>query len=106
MAHRVKVRRVPWVKVDGTISATKKRWEFSCRSRGKVCCSPILLDTEAALQLVRQRHWEAVKDRGGKPTGWTPKRPSTVHPARRAARVAQQHDMDRQNAALDALREM
>lgn len=38
MAHRrIKIKVVPHIKKDGTASAVKKRYQVTCRSKGKVC---------------------------------------------------------------------
>lgn len=106
MAHRTKVKQVPWVKKDGTVSEKKYRHEFSCRSRGKDCVAPVLFDTakEAAAALVE--HHDAMKERAGKKTVPTAKQPPTVHPARRAKRVEDAIETQRQNTALAAIRSM
>lgn len=105
MAHRSKISRVPYVKVDGSVSDKKFRYALSCKCRGKVCLKPQVFDRISDAEIAENRHHQDVKARAGKKNQPTPKRPSTMHPARRAKRASDRIEMARQNAVLAELRE-
>ena len=105
MAHRVKIEQIPYVKGDGTVSDKKRRYRVTCKHRGKVCMDPVEFNTRSDAETCKTNHHASKKGSEGKSLP-TPKRPPTMHPRRRAERVANRHEMDRQNAALAELREM
>lgn len=105
MAHRVKIRQIPYVKTDGTVSEKKRRYEVSCKHRGKVCMPPTEFNTQSDAEMCKTNHHASRKGPEGKSLP-TPKRPATVHPARRSSKVKNAVETQRQNKALEAIRSM
>jgi hypothetical protein len=58
MAHDVKVKRVPYLKKDGTVSEKKRRYAVVCshRANKKKCLSEEVASMAAAEELVEAHH--------------------------------------------------
>jgi len=63
MAHKLKIKRVPYIRKDGTPSPTKKCFVVRCKCRHKVCMETEPFKTRAEAETVASIHWETVQQR-------------------------------------------
>jgi hypothetical protein len=63
MAHKIKIKRVPYIRQDGTPSPTKKKFVVRCKCRHKVCIETEPFATRREAEVVRDIHWQTVSQR-------------------------------------------
>ena len=63
MAHKLKIKRVPYIRKDGTASPTKKNFVVRCKCRHKVCMETEPFATRREAEVVARVHWETVQQR-------------------------------------------
>lgn len=61
MAHKLKIKRVPYVRKDGTVSPTKKKYVVRCKARHKVCLETEPFATRTEAEKIAAKHWDALK---------------------------------------------
>jgi hypothetical protein len=63
MAHKIKIKRVPYIRKDGTPSPTKKSFVVRCKCRHKVCMETEPFVTRREAEVIRDIHWQTVNQR-------------------------------------------